>query len=110
MKKVHKKFEAKTCVLGLEKGMVREETFLKRKLLWSAEGIRYEPDPKHASIIMEETGTENSKAVSTPMSHTDLKELASVIQDNGEIHEDEYMDDEVAKKFWAVAARANYLV
>ena len=58
---------------------------------------------------MEETGTENSKAVSTPMSHADLKELASVIQDNGEIHEDEYIDDEAAKKFRAVAARANYL-
>ena len=109
MKEVHKKFEAETCVLGPEKGLDREATCPKRKLLWSAEGIRYEPDPKHASIIMEETGTENSKAVTTPMSHADLKELASVLQDNGEIHEVEYMDDEAAKKFRAVAARANYL-
>ena len=101
MQEVHKKFETKTSVL--------EATFLKRTLVWSAEGIRYEPDPKHASIIMEETVTENSKVVSTPMSHADLKELASVIQDNGEIHEDEYMDDEGAKKFRDVAARANYL-
>ena len=100
MREVDKKFEAKTCVLGAENGMVREATFLNRKLVWSAEGTRCEPDPKHASIIMEETGTENSK---------DLKELASVIQDNGEIHEDEYMDDEAANKLRAVAARANFL-
>ena len=39
------------------------------------------------------------------MSHADLKELASIIQDNREIHEDEWMDDEAAKKFWAVQAR-----
>ena len=46
---------------------------------------------------MEETGTENSKAVSTPMSHADLEELASVIQDNGDIQENGYMDDEGEK-------------
>ena len=40
MKKVHKKFEATTCVLGPENGMVREATFLIRKLRWFAEGIQ----------------------------------------------------------------------
>ena len=49
------------------------------------------------------------KSVGAPMSPEDLKEAASVIDENGEIDEGEYTDAASASTYRSIAARMNYL-
>ena len=49
---------------------------------------------------------ERCKPVGTPMSSHELKEAASVINEDGE---DEYMDEASASDYRSLAARMNYL-
>ena len=53
-------------VLGPGDGQVKEVRILNRTLRWTAVGIEYEPDQRHADRIVEELGQRKSKAVQTP--------------------------------------------
>ena len=61
--------EVKTEVLGPdgEAGCKQQIQFLNRVLSWESSGIRYEADPRHAEIIINQLGLSgSSKSVSTP--------------------------------------------
>ena len=53
-----KAFEVKTKVLGPkdEEGCVQELTILNRTLRWTKSGIEYEPDARHAELLIKELG------------------------------------------------------
>ena len=104
-----KKFELKDEILGPGVGMKSEVQFLNRKLSWSTEGILYEADPKHTEIVMKDVGMEGAKEVATPTVSQEMRELAAVLDENGEIAEDEYMDEEESRNYRSVGASMNYL-
>ena len=62
-----------------------------------------------ADLILQELGMQDSKAVTTPTSTAEAKELATVINEDGTIHEQEYMSDDEATWYRALSARMNYL-
>ena len=69
--------------------------------------IEYEADTKHADIIIAEMGLEKgSKGVEAPIEKEVVEEGA---RQGDEEKEEDLMDQAEAKKFRAVAARANYL-
>ena len=59
-------FEIKTEILGPEKRHVQELKILNRIVTWEKDGIMWEPDPRHAELIIAQLGLENAKPVSTP--------------------------------------------
>ena len=91
------------AVVGNELGEQKEITILNRMLRWSPGEITLEADPVHAQRIVEEMGLEvGSKGLDAPT----VKDKA---EDPEEQAEDELMDAVEARRFRAVAARANYL-
>ena len=63
------KFEVKTNVLGPGRNHERQLRVLNRVLTWNDDGISYEPDQRHAEIIIETMQV--AKAVTTPGSRDD---------------------------------------
>ena len=74
---------------------------LNRVLRWTLEGIAYEPDQRHAELVVKELGLEGCKAVTSPWT-TAERDAAQ-----GESSELSTRD---ATKYRAVAARLNYWV
>ena len=60
-------------------------------------------------MIVKDLGMEQAKPVTTPSSSQDARDLAAVLDENGQVPEDEFMNDEEATKYRSVAARMNYL-
>ena len=54
--RMEQKFEISTHMLGPDKGMEDEVRVLNRTLRWTEAGITYEPDQRHAELIVEELG------------------------------------------------------
>lgn len=104
-----KKFEVKTDMLGPEKHMKQEVKFLNRKIRWGEKGIEYESDEKHVPMILEELGLVDAKAVNTPATTSEMKEVASLIDADGEINDGDYMSPEDATAYRAIGARMNFL-
>ena len=52
--------------LGPDKHDQKSITILNRCLEWRADGLYYEPDPRHAEIIIEEMGVQKCSPVVTP--------------------------------------------
>ena len=83
--------------MGPAKGDVKTMRVLNRILEWRDNEVRYEPDQRHAEIICQEMGLgKTSKTVVTP----GIKEI---------LGEEKELGTEEARKFRALAARANYL-
>lgn len=90
-------------VLGGQEGDTEEVTILNRRLSWRNGRIEYEADEKHVKTILEELGLEEgSNGLEVPV------ERRSSPEGDGE-EEDEEMAPHEAKRFRALAARANYL-
>ena len=106
---IKKQFDIKSDILGPELGMKQQMMFLNRRLSWTSEGIAYETDSKHVDFMLKEFNMERCKPVGTPMSSQELKEVASVINEDSEIHENDYMGDATASEYSSLAARMNYL-
>ena len=102
MRGIEKFFDIKTEMLGPEPGMKQEVGFLNRRIAWTTKG--YEADSKHVGIVLDDLETKDCKSVGTPMSPEDFKEAASVIDENGEIDEGEYMDAASASTYRSIAA------
>ena len=72
--KMKQKFELKVDYLGPDEGKSKELRVLNRVLRWSRGGIEYEPDQRHAEMIIEEMGMIGAKPVNTPTVHEDKEE------------------------------------
>ena len=60
------RFEIKTSVIGTGVGEVQEARVLNRILRIASNGWEYEPDQRHADMIVEQLGLKEAKAVETP--------------------------------------------
>ena len=60
------RFEIKTKVVGLGKEESREARVLNRIIRATSAGWQYEPDQRHAEMIISEMGLEGSKSVKSP--------------------------------------------
>ena len=85
--------------LGPDKHDQKSITMLNRCLQWRADGLYYEPDPRHAEIIIEEMGVQKCSPVVTP--GTKMSLLPE--------EDDPLLKPEHATKFRRVVARANFL-
>ena len=95
-----KQYENKIEILGPETGLM-ELRILNRTIRWTAEGLEYEGDQRHADIIIEELGLQNSKPLQTPCVANSAVKAA--------------VESEVCKKdagdgsFRSISARLNYM-
>ena len=94
------RFEIKTTILGSAAGEETEGRVLNRVIRITETGWEYEPDQRHADIIVEAMGMKDAKGVATPTEDEKVWE---------EEANDEELDAEKATKFRKVGARANYL-
>ena len=85
--------------LGPHKGDQKSITILNRCVEWRHDGIYYEPDPRHAEIIINEMNVANSASVVTPGVKTSLVPES----------DDPVLEPVYATKFRRVIARANFL-
>jgi hypothetical protein len=99
--KLEKRFEIKTKVIGQGLDEAREASVLNRVIRVGEGGWQYEPDQRHADLIVEGMGMTDAKEVSTP--GEDEKKWEE------EEEKDKQLDTFEATKFRRVAARANYL-
>jgi hypothetical protein len=85
--------------LGGGKGELRELRVLNRVIRWTAAGLKYEADPRHAEIVVRGVaGAE--RALNAP--GTSSKDFVAP-------SEEEDLPDDLARLFRSFAARANYL-
>ena len=80
-------FEIKTEVLGPLANQVRQLKILNRVVTWESEGITWEPDPRHAEIIVDQLGLKDAKPLKLPGVKTESSRTEK---------EDEMMAEEVA--------------
>ena len=97
---LEKRFEIKTKVVGAAEEEVREARVLNRVLRITEQGWEYEPDQRHAEIIIDSMGMQEAKGVSTPGEDERRFE---------EEENDKPLGSEDATQYRKVAARANYL-
>ena len=107
------KFEVKVQILGPGPEHAQEVKILNRIVRWTKSGIDYEPDQRHAEMVIRDLGLEQAKAVTTPGTKED-QALASVPEVGVSVaiaEEDAspLLNAAEAKLFRSVAARCNYL-
>jgi hypothetical protein len=68
-------FEVKSQTLGPEARHSQQIRVLNRIISWTAEGIVYEPDPRHAERVMAELGLEAARAVTSPGCREDIVKM-----------------------------------
>ena len=105
------RFEVTAKLLGPELGQEHEVRVLNRVLRWEPSGLVYEPDQRHAEVIIRELGLENAGSVLTPGTRAE-HDVASA--PNGVLgipleEESEPMNPQDATRFRGLAARCNYL-
>ncbi len=99
-------FELKTEFLGPDPARhVQEVRILNRVVRWEAEGLVYEPDQRHAEIVISELGLTDAKAVSTPGTREEAKRAEQ--EDPSE--DGEPLNKADASAYRGVCARLNYL-
>ena len=99
------KLEVKTEVLGPagESRCKEQIRFLNRVLSWESGGIRYEADPRHAEIIINQLGlSQTSKSVGTPG-------VPPTAPRNEDDAENPLLAPAEASAYRGLAARANFL-
>ena len=97
---IESRFEIKTTIIGDAQEECKEGRVLNRIIRITDEGWEYEPDQRHADMIVEAMGMKGAKGVSTPTEDEKVWEE--------EVNNEE-LDAEKATKFRKVGARANYL-
>ena len=97
-KELEKRFKIKTQVIGPGASYAKEGRALNRILRYTASGWEYEPDQRHAELIVKELGLDTANGLSTP---------GDKLRD-GEIDETE-LDPQKATRYRQIGARANYL-
>ena len=106
-----KRFEVKVQILGPGPGQEREVRILNRIITWTDGGLEYEPDQRHAEMVVRDLGLENAKPVATPGTRED-QSLASVPAIDAAVEiedESQLLNAAEAKLYRGVTARCNYL-
>ena len=111
------KFEITATVLGRDEGMENEIRVLNHTLRWTDSGITYEPDQRHAEIIIKEFNLfESSKNTTEPPKSVQRRANpvgTPAVPDNQvalqESDNSEYIDKHDASRHRALSARLNYL-
>ena len=99
--RIQERFEVKMRGrLGGGEGDVKSIRILNRIVTWKNDCVEYEPDQRHAEIIIKQMGLQNGKAVSTPG-------IKVTGKPNPEL--DALLEDKEASMYRGLAARANYL-
>jgi hypothetical protein len=96
--KMQQKYDIKAQLLGPEKDCQSEIKILNRIIRWGSSGLEYEPDQRHAEIVISELGLMKAKPVSTPS-----------IMENAEKFNETPLSSEQAQKYRSLAARVNFL-
>ena len=101
-------YEIKSQYLGPDaaKGHVQEVRVLNRVISWLDDGSSYEPDPRHAEMVVQELGLAGSKGVTTPGSRDDVAAMEKL---NGPEDAPCYLGAADATRYRALCARLNYL-
>ena len=98
--KLEGRFEIKTRLVGSGEGEEAEARVLNRVIRVTPEGWEYEPDQRHAEMIIKDLGLNEAKSVATPGEEEKKWEE--------ELNKEELMPDD-ATRFRAIAARMNYV-
>ena len=120
--KMKEKFEIKVEILGPDARRHKQEIrVLNRVLRWTKEGIQYEPDQRHAEIVVRELGLTEAKKVTTPGCREDAGKAGPPCIDGPTVTQRD-MDPECtalpagpllppleARAYRGVSARLNYL-
>ena len=100
-----KKYAIKTTIIGEDEKYAKEVRIQNRIVRWHpGEGVTIEADPRHAQLLIRNTGVENKKVVTTPGT--------KVVEDHEqeERHGGEgLLDARRTTAYRANVARANYL-
>ena len=99
-KKLEGRFEIKTSVIGTGVGEVREARVLNRIWRIANSGWEYEPDQRHAEMIVEQLGLKEAKSVETPTEEEKKWEAEENAQE---------LSPNRQRIFRSVAARCNYI-
>jgi len=99
--RIQERFEVKhRGRLGGDEGDVKSIRILNRIVTWKPDMIIYEPDQRHAEIIIRQMGLQNANSVSTPGVKVSGKPNAEL---------DKPLNKNEASMYRGLAARANYL-
>ena len=63
---LRKHFDVQTEVLGPEKECVKQLTIFNGVVTWELSGITWEPDPRHAEIVIDQPGLKDAKPFKLP--------------------------------------------
>ena len=96
------RYEIKSEVLGPENGQTQELRILNRVLRWTGGGIEYEPDQRHAEIVVKEMNMQNAKPVGTP-AVTDPKNIIEMRENS------KCLEGREATAYRGLTARINFL-
>ena len=115
--KLKEQFDIKSEMLGPNvQKHAQEIRVLNRVLGWTASGITYEADPRHAEILIKELSPGTCRPAATPGSREDVGKASAVIidaagalQNTAEGLAGPLLTSAEATKFRGLAARANYL-
>ena len=105
IKKIKTAYEMKSQILGPGKDEDRQVKILNRIITWERDEITYEPDPRHAEMMVKDLGLEEAKSVKTP----GVKPTKKEIDDNEKRIEESRLSDNKATHFRSVAARSSFL-
>ena len=92
------KFDIKSKIVGHEENDDKSVKILNRIVTAIDEGFTYEPDIRHAELVVKELGLENAKAVSSPWCEAQFEENAK-----------DRLDYEHLKRYQSISARLNFL-
>ena len=97
---MEQRFEIKTSVIGTGLGEAQEARVLNRIIRITDKGWEYEPDQRHAEMIVEQVGLKEGKSVENP---TEEAKKWEAEEDEKEPSPDKQ------KHFRSIAARCNYI-
>ena len=96
-KKLENRFEIKTKMIGTGMEESMEGKVLNRVIRVTADGWEYEPDQRHAEMIIAELGLQDAKVASTDEKKWEEDENEAPLR------------SDMASRFRSIAARINYL-
>jgi len=95
---LEKQFEVSTQIVGPERDDQKQVKVLNRIIKFTDEGIVYEPDPRHAELIVKELGLDFANPVVTPG-----------CDEKNDSTKSRTLDDIGKKRYQSIVARGNFL-
>ena len=82
---LEKNFQVKTEICGPDPGQQREARLRNRVIRWEDTGITWEPDPRHAEIMIEQMGPKGARSLKIPKVTEENKTDRELRADIGQI-------------------------